>query len=140
MNFSKGRMRSIALGMVLAAFGFGCASASAAWTVRTTTLPTGTSESRLYSVSCTIQKSCWAVGEYRNSSGVLEPLAYQTVSNTYGLPPTPGKNPQLFDVSCPQESPSDFCMAVGRFTNTGGSLRGFAEKYTTATGWQLQTL
>jgi hypothetical protein len=140
MNFSSARLRLLLILMVVAALGVACTSASAAWTIRSTTLPTGTTESRLYSVSCTTEKSCWAVGEYRNSSGVLEPLAYQTVSSTYGLPPTPGKNPQLFDISCPQEIASDFCMAVGRYTNSSGSLRAFAEKYTLLGGWELQTL
>jgi hypothetical protein len=140
MNFSSGRFRLILVGLVVVVLGVACSSASAAWTVRSTSIPAGTTESRLYAVSCTTEKSCWSVGEYRNSSGVLEPIAWNPISASYALPPTPGKSPQLLDVSCPPATSHNFCMAVGRFTNTGGSLQAFAEKYTDLTGWQLQTL
>jgi hypothetical protein len=130
----------ILIGMVVAVLGFGCASASAAWTIRSTTLPTGTSESRLFGVSCMSEESCWAVGEYRNASGVLEPFAWDPIRSVYGLPPTPGGSPQLTDVSCPRIAANQFCMAVGRFVNGSGSLQAFAEKYTSVSGWQLQTL
>jgi hypothetical protein len=129
----------ILVGLVVALFGVGCASASAAWTIRGVTLPAGTTESRLEGVSCVSEKSCWAVGNYR-SSGTLKPLAYEPVGGTYALPPAPaGTEPYLEDVSCPQSATNHLCMASGRFVS-GGNYWAFAEKYTSTTGWELQTL
>jgi hypothetical protein len=139
MRSSRGLIR-LSLVVAVVVLVLGCGSASAAWTIRSTTVPTGTTSSSLYGVSCASEKACWAVGEYRNSSGVLEPLAEEPIAGTYGLPPTPGSTPVLWDVSCPLSSSSGFCMAVGKFINGSGSIQAFAEKYTTLGGWQLQTL
>jgi hypothetical protein len=127
------------VGLLVPVLGFGCAGASAAWTILSTSVPAGTSESRLFGVSCQSEKPCWTVGEYRNSSGVLEPFAWNPITTSYALPPTPGSHPQLTDVSCPQSATNDLCMAVGRFVNSSGSLQAFAEKYTSGS-WELQTL
>jgi hypothetical protein len=124
------------IAIVIAAFGIGATSASAAWTAGSAGVPTGTEESRLYGVSCT-GEICWAVGDYKPSSGALEPFAYQTLSNTYALPPTPGKAAELTDISC---APTNFCMAVGQFINKFGDSEAFAEKWTVLTGWVLQAL
>lgn len=139
MKTSSGKLWLVLIGIFAGVLALGCGSASAAWTIRSTTVPTGTTESRLFGVSCTSESACWAVGEYRNS-GVVAPLAEEPISGTYGLPPTPGSAPVLWDVSCPLSSSHDFCMAVGKFTNGSGALQAFAEKYTTLGGWQLQTL
>jgi hypothetical protein len=124
------------IALVVVAFGIGATSASAAWTAASAGAPAGTEESRLYGVSCT-GEICWAVGDYRPSPGVLEPFAYQTLSNTYALPPTPSKTAELTDISC---AASNFCMAVGQFINKSGNSEAFAEKWTVLSGWVLQAL
>lgn len=125
----------LSMALVVAALGIGCAGASAAWTVPTLTLPPHTAESTLNSVSCT-GEICWAVGDYRNTSGVLAPLAYQPFSNMYALPPSPGNSPELNSISC---TSSTFCMAVGRFKNSSGNFEVFGEKFN-GVSWELQTL
>jgi hypothetical protein len=137
---SRGISGTLLVGLVVAALGFGCASASAAWTILSTSVPAGTSESRLFGVSCWASVPCWAVGEYRNSSGVVEPFAWNPSTAIYELPPTPGTNPQLLDVSCPLAALNEMCMAVGRYTTSGGTPQAFAEKWTPSGHWVLQTL
>jgi hypothetical protein len=139
MNPCRGISRLVLVGLVVAICGFACASASAAWTVVSTSVPVGTTESRLFDVSCQGEKPCWAVGEYRNSSGVLAPIAWNAVTGAYALPTSPGTHPQLTAVSCPQTSSNNLCMAAGRFVNNSGALQAFAEKYT-GTTWELQSL
>jgi hypothetical protein len=45
------------------------------WTIKTSPNPSGAKGSRLRGLSCTSSIACVGVGEYENSSGVVEPLA-----------------------------------------------------------------
>jgi hypothetical protein len=139
MRFSTGTRQLTALAVAIVLSGLGCASASAAWTVKSNAPPTGAKESKLEGISCANGEICWAVGDYHTTAGVQEPLA-DSVYGGLELPPTPGKEPQLIAVSCPLGNGEELCMAVGRFINSGGSLEAFAEKHTRTTGWKLQSL
>ncbi|HEY3829012.1 MAG TPA: hypothetical protein VGL57_07440 [Solirubrobacteraceae bacterium] len=127
------------LAVAIVVCGIGCASASAAWTVKSTTPPTGSKESKLEGISCINGELCWAVGDYHTTAGVQEPLA-DSVYGGLAYPPTPGKEPILTSDSCPHENAEEFCMAVGRFINGGGEREAFAEKHTRTNGWELQKL
>jgi hypothetical protein len=139
MSMMRATLRSVSVLAVFAVMVIGCASASGAWTAMSISPPTGAKESNLYGISCANGEVCWAVGDYHNASNEQEALAL-SVYNGVQLPPNPGEKAQLIGVSCPQETTEEFCMAVGRFYNSHGTLEAFAEKHTRTTGWQLQTL
>ncbi len=134
-GWSASILRLALVALVMGAFAISSATASAAWSVSTLSLPPSTTESALNSVDCT-GEVCWAVGDY-STGGSFKPLAYQPLSNTYATPPSPGNSAELTDISC---ASNNFCMAVGRFVNGTGNNEAFAEKWTATTGWTLQTM
>jgi hypothetical protein len=85
-----------------------------AWSVQSTTNPTGATASALLGVSCTSSTACTAVGDYYNSAGTRETLgegwngtawSTQTTQN-----PTGATSNILLGVSC---TSSTACTAVG---------------------------
>src|ERR1700739_3544903 len=99
-----------------------------AWTVQSTPDPSGSTESKLNSISCPNGEQCMAVGFYKNSKGTIETLAQHMVGTySYELPPNPTEEkPELIAVSC---TSTEYCVAVGRYTDSSGFAQAMAEEF-----------
>ena|GEM_PF-1340421 len=96
-------------------------------------LPVGSSQTNLGDVSC-ISTTCVAVGSYRNSGGVYQPLVERWNGSTWAvqLAPNPSEGSAqsaMLSVSC---SATTFCLAVGEAAN-----KPFAERYSSTEGWKI---
>jgi hypothetical protein len=108
------------------------------WTPETPPNPSGASESRLSSVSCTSSSNCSAVGFYKNSSGTLLSLAERWIGSVWAIQKSqnpPGTNIQLIGVSC---SATGACTAVGTYTNPGAKVLSLAERLS-GSEWKIQS-
>ena len=100
------------------------------WKIVPPVQPSGT-VSELSAVSCTSATACMAVGDYKNSSGTMLPLAEQWIGASWivrgGPPAAPAgsTSTELTGVSCPS---IHACMAVGDWRNgTTNSVQDLAE-------------
>ena len=100
------------------------------WKIVPPVQPSGT-VSELSAVSCTSATDCMAVGDYKNSSGTMLPLAEQWIGASWivrgGPPAAPAgsTSTELTGVSCPS---IHACMAVGDWRNgTTNSVQDLAE-------------
>jgi len=115
-----------------------------AWAVTTTSLPTGTVESRLAGVTCASSSSCWAVGAFSVTARQNwwdPPVAEQrmvlrwngTAWTSVAAPaPSGTTTSELNDVAC---SGVSACWAVGDATTTGPAQR-LAMRWN-GTAWSL---
>ena len=102
-------------------------------------MPRGESPSKagaaINSVSCASSGFCVAVGRYTNHRGRRAPLIETLKSASWhaaaGPTPADGRSPKsqtasLSGVSCPA---TNFCVAVGRYTDKKGKSRGLIETF-----------
>jgi hypothetical protein len=114
-------------------------SGSTKWTHQSTPNPSGATESRLESVSCTSTSACTAVGSYKNSSGTLVTLAERWNGTSWTIQSTP--NPSgatesaLRGVSC---TSATHCTGVGYHKNSSGSTVTLALRWD-GTTWTVQS-
>jgi hypothetical protein len=109
------------------------------WSVQSTPVPSGATSSELMAVGCNSTAQCRAVGS-AVIGGVRTAIAEAWLSPTWTLQTVPipsgAKSSQLDGVDCIWSS---FCVAVGRYTTSGGSTKGLA-MFWNGTTWSLQTL
>lgn len=107
-------------------------TSASAWVKENGTVPVGTQEAALRSISC-VGSRCTAVGQYRTA--VWGQYAISETSGTWNvdsMDPNPGdKNAALTAVDCPSEG---HCMAVG-FYGSSGVQRPGAEQETSPGVW-----
>ncbi len=109
-----------------------------AWSLLEPKIPTEAKGSELYGVSCTSSTACTAVGRFKNSAGVLVPLAESWNGTTWSVqePPIPAgaKQSELLSVSC---SASNACTGVGVLYNSSEKWLLLAERWN-GTEWSRQ--
>jgi hypothetical protein len=109
------------------------------WTVQSTPNPSGATESRFESVSCSTSTACSAVGSYKNSSGTQVTLAERWNGTEWTVQSTPNpsgaKESFLRGVSC---TSSSACTGVGYYTISTGQLLTLAERWN-GTEWVIQS-
>lgn len=92
------------------------------WTVKTTIVPTGATDSTLNAVSCTSSSACTAVGTYSDGTNQHAFIERYTgtswTSQTAGTPPTGSTDTTLTGVSC---TTATACVAVGSSTDATGT-------------------
>jgi hypothetical protein len=108
------------------------------WTTKATPNPAGAKSSQLDALSCTSASSCAAVGHYTNSSGTELTLAEERSATAWTTKTTPkpagAKSSQLAAVSC---TSSASCVAVGYYTNAGGTVLTMADLWK-GTTWKTK--
>jgi hypothetical protein len=109
------------------------------WTIASTPNPAGATETRLRDVACNSATVCMAVG-YQGSGSSTASVAVQRLSGSWSLVsvPTPAGAiaTELDGIDCISTSS---CVAVGRYTVSGGAYWAMAAAYNGAT-WSLQTI
>jgi len=109
------------------------------WSIQETKIPTGAKSSSLSSVSCTTSEACSAVGHYVNSSSVEVPLAEGWNGKEWSIQetkiPTEAKSSSLAGLWC---TSSKACTAVGKYTNSAGTVVTLAESWNGLL-WSIQT-
>ncbi|HEV2857585.1 MAG TPA: hypothetical protein VGW80_04190 [Solirubrobacterales bacterium] len=109
------------------------------WSVQTTPLPTESASSEFVAIGCNSTASCTAVGSAM-IGGVRTAIAERWTSPTWALSSIPipegAKSSQLDGVDCLW---SNFCVAVGRYTTSGGSVKSLVE-FWNGTEWSIQTV
>ncbi len=109
------------------------------WAIQSTPNPTGALESRLEGVSCTSSKACMATGEYENSEGSTLSLAESWEGTKWTILATPSPSGSKSSVlHVPSCSAGNACIAVGQYTNSGGTKLALAESWN-GTEWTAQT-
>ena len=109
-----------------------------AWSIASTPVPTGATDSYLDGVSCTSPTACTATGGYTDGSGTGETLAEEWNGTAWSVQSTP--NPAgatfggLFEVAC--TSPSA-CMAVGTWQHNSKTYDTLAESWNGSL-WKMQ--
>lgn len=110
------------------------------WALQSVPSPTGAKQARLTSVSCSSSTECEAVFYYENSSGIEVTLAERWNGTKWEVQSTPNaegaKESRLTSVSC--SSVVSFCMAVGHYENSSGTVVTFAERWN-GTEWVIQS-
>jgi hypothetical protein len=108
------------------------------WTIQTTPIPSGATSSELTDVGCSSTANCSAVGS-ATIGGVRTAIAERWNSPTWAIHTIPipagATSSQLDGVDCLW---SNFCVAVGRYTTSGGAIRSLA-LFWNGTSWALQT-
>jgi hypothetical protein len=108
------------------------------WSVQTTPLPAEATSSEFAAIGCNSTANCTAVGS-AVIGGVKTAIAERWTSPTWALSTIPipegAKSSQLDGVDCLW---SNFCVAVGRYTNSGGAEKNLALYWNGS--WSLQTL
>lgn len=108
------------------------------WSVQTTPLPSESTSSEFQAIGCNSTANCTAVGS-AVIGGVKKAIAERWTSPTWALSTIPmpegAKSSQLDGVDCLW---SNFCAAVGRYTNSGGSIKSLVV-FWNGTEWSLQT-
>lgn len=93
------------------------------WNVQTTPVPSESTSSELVAIGCNNTAECTAVGS-AVIGGVKKAIAMEWNSPTWTLQTVPipegAKSSQLDGVDC---NWSNFCVAVGRYTTTSGSVK-----------------
>lgn len=109
------------------------------WSNQTTPVPAESTSSEFTAVGCNNTAECKAVGS-AVIKGVKTAIAEKWVSPTWSLQSIPipegASSSQLDGVDCLW---SNFCVAVGRYTTSGGSIKNLAMLWN-GTSWSLQTL
>jgi hypothetical protein len=110
------------------------------WETQTTVNPKEAKESRLLSTTCTSEKACRAMGYYENSGGTVVTLieAWNGTAWEQQESPNPSeaKESRLNGDFCSWIS---FCVAVGDYKNSGGSLVTLAENWR-GSSWTVLTI
>jgi hypothetical protein len=108
------------------------------WFIQSTPVPANATSSELTDVGCNSTADCFAVGS-AVISGVRTAIAERWTSPTWALQTIPlpagATSSQLDGVDCLW---SNFCVAVGRYTTSGGAVRSLAMFWNGS--WSLQTL
>jgi hypothetical protein len=108
------------------------------WSVQTTPVPSESTSSELVAIGCNNTAECTAVGS-AVIGGVKKAIAMEWNSPTWTLQTVPipegAKSSQLDGVDC---NWSNFCVAVGRYTTSGGSVKSLVMFWNT--GWSLQSV
>ena len=108
------------------------------WNVQTTPVPAESTSSELVAIGCNNTAECTAVGS-AVIGGVKKAIAMEWNSPTWTLQTVPipegAKSSQLDGVDC---NWSNFCVAVGRYTTSGGSVKSLVMLWNT--GWSLQSV
>ena len=108
------------------------------WSVQTTPVPSEATSSELVAIGCSSTASCTAVGS-AVIGGVKTAIAEKWTSPNWALESIPipegATSSQLDGVDCIW---SNFCVAVGRYTTSGGAVKSFAIYWNGS--WSLQTL
>jgi len=109
------------------------------WSIQSTPVPANAISSELTDVGCNSTADCVAVGS-AVIGNVRTAIAERWRSPTWTLQTAPipadATSSQLDGVDCLW---SNFCVAVGRYTTSGGSTRSLA-MFWNGTNWSLQTL
>jgi hypothetical protein len=108
------------------------------WSVQTTPVPSEATSSELVAVGCNSTANCRAGGS-AVIKGVKTAIVEKWVSPTWSLESIPipegAKSSQLDGIDCIW---SNFCVAVGRYTTSGGSVKSLVMFWNEK--WSLQTL
>jgi hypothetical protein len=108
------------------------------WNVQTTPTPSEATSSEFVAVGCNSTANCTAVGS-AVIGGVKKAIAERWTSPTWALSSIPipegATSSQLDGVDCLW---SNFCVAVGRYTTSGGSIKSLIV-FWNGTNWSLQT-
>ncbi len=108
------------------------------WTVQSPPVPSEASSSELVAVGCSSTASCVGVGSAL-VKGVKTAIVERWASPTWSLESIPipegATSSQLDGVDCIW---SNFCVAVGRYTTSGGAVKSLAMYWNGS--WSLQTL
>jgi hypothetical protein len=108
------------------------------WNVQTTPAPSESTSSELAAIGCNNTAECTAVGS-AVIGGVKKAIAMEWNSPTWTLQTVPipegAKSSQLDGVDC---NWSNFCVAVGRYTTSGGSVKSLVMFWNA--GWSLQSV
>ncbi len=108
------------------------------WNVQTTPSPPESTSSELAAIGCNNTAECTAVGS-AVIGGVKKAIAMEWNSPTWTLQTVPipegAISSQLDGVDCLW---SNFCVAVGRYTTSGGSVKSLVMFWNA--GWSLQTV
>ncbi|HEY5708026.1 MAG TPA: S8 family serine peptidase [Solirubrobacterales bacterium] len=109
------------------------------WSVQSTPVPSEATSSELVAVGCNSTAQCRAAGS-AVIGGVKTAIVEAWLSPTWTLQTIPipegATSSQLDGVDCLW---SNFCVAVGRYTTSGGSIKSLAMLWN-GTSWSLQTL
>lgn len=109
------------------------------WTVQTTPLPSESTSSEFVAIGCNSTANCTAVGS-AVIGAVKKAIAERWTSPNWALSSIPipegAKSSQLDGVDCLW---SNFCVAVGRYTTSGGSIKSLVV-FWNGTEWALQTV
>lgn len=109
------------------------------WTVQTTPLPSESTSSEFVAIGCNSTANCTAVGS-AVIGGVKTAIAERWTSPNWALSSIPipegAKSSQLDGVDCLW---SNFCVAVGRYTTSGGSIKSLVV-FWNGTEWSLQSV
>jgi hypothetical protein len=109
------------------------------WSVQTTPVPSEATSSEFVAIGCNSTANCTAVGS-AVVGGVKKAIAERWTSPNWALSTIPipegAKSSQLDGVDCLW---SNFCVAVGRYTTSGGSVKSLVV-FWNGTEWSLQTV
>jgi hypothetical protein len=108
------------------------------WNVQTTPTPSEATSSELVAIGCSSTAQCSAVGSAM-IGGVKTAIAERWTSPTWAVSSIPipegAKSSQLDGVDCIW---SNFCVAVGRYTTSGNSVKSLVMFWNGS--WSLQTV
>jgi hypothetical protein len=109
------------------------------WSVQTTPLPSEAASSEFVAIGCNNTAECTAVGS-AVIGGVRKAIAEEWNSPTWTSATIPipegATSSQLDGVDCLW---SNFCVAVGRYTTSGGSIKSLVE-FWNGTAWSIQSV
>ncbi len=109
------------------------------WAVQTTPVPSEATSSELVAVGCNNTAECAAAGS-AVVKGVKTAIVAEWNSPTWTLSTVPipkeASSSQFDGVDCLW---SNFCVAVGRYTTSGGSIKSLVE-FWNGTEWKIQTV
>lgn len=109
------------------------------WEAETTVNPSEAKEGRLLSATCTSEKACRAMGYYENSVGAVVTLIETWNGTTWEQQESPNpseaKESRLNGNFCSWIS---FCVAVGDYKNSAGTIVTLAENWR-GSSWGLAT-
>jgi hypothetical protein len=107
------------------------------WSVRAIPTPSGSTDTRLFGISCSTASACIAVGRYIKGPAGL-PLAERWNGSRWRVQaaatPTGAKSSVLFAVSCRSATA---CIAVGDSSDSAGVLTTLAERWN-GRHWTIQ--
>lgn len=97
---------------------------------------------QLFNVSCLSATSCWAVGYFKNSIALMQPLIMNWNGNVWSILPladiageSSSVNYELDGISCLQ-APSSFCAASGMIWN-GSDWQTYILTWSGGTSWSV---